>query len=177
MRPDSDRYRTPFRLRDGREVLVRPLRPEDEPLIVAFHAGHSENTLRMRFFGLVKILTHESLIRLCHLDYDREMALAAVRRDAERRPHFLGVSRYHLDPVTQSAEYAVVVSDAAQGKGLGRHLMGRLIQVARERGIRRLFGPVLAENAAMLRLARELGFRERPTADPTVVMTELDLAG
>jgi acetyltransferase len=175
--PYPNQLITTWRMADGSEITVRPIRPEDEPLVLELFATFSERTIRLRYFSQVKRLTHESLIRLCHLDYDREMALAAVRRDAERRPHFLGVSRYHLDPVTQSAEYAVVVSDAAQGKGLGRHLMGRLIQVARERGIRRLFGPVLAENAAMLRLARELGFRERPTADPTVVMTELDLAG
>jgi acetyltransferase len=173
MRPDSDRYRTPFRLRDGREVLVRPLRPEDEPLIVAFHAGHSENTLRMRFFGLVKILTHESLIRLCHLDDARALALVAEHRGASG-PQLWGVSRYHLDPQTGVAEFALVVGDAWQGQGLGRHLLECLLAAARQRGVRRLEGQILSENRPMLSLVTKLGFRP-VSSEEGVVVVGLDL--
>ena len=82
--PYPNQYTAPFRLRDGREVTIRPIRPEDEPLIIALHAGHSEHTIRMRFFSLVKTLSRDSLIRLCHLDYDREMALVAVLHGGRR---------------------------------------------------------------------------------------------
>ena len=95
--PYPNQYTAPFRLRDGSEVTVRAIGPEDEPLIVDLHADHSEHTIRMRFFSLVKTLSRDSLIRLCHLDYDREMALVAVRRD-DGGSHMLGVSRYYLEP-------------------------------------------------------------------------------
>ena len=78
--PYPNQYIAPFTLSDGTEVTIRPIRPEDEPLIIDLHGRHSEHTIRMRFFSLVKTLSRDSLIRLCHLDYDREMALAAVQR-------------------------------------------------------------------------------------------------
>src|SRR5262249_24228230 len=124
--PYPNQYAAPWRLDDGTYVVVRPIRPEDEPLIVALHAGHSERTIRMRFFSMVKSLSRDSLIRLCHLDYDRELALAAEYHDADGKPHFAGVSRYYLHPETAAAEFAVVVQDPWQGRGLGWHLMQRL---------------------------------------------------
>jgi acetyltransferase len=173
--PYPNQYTTSFRLRDGREVTIRPIRPEDEPLILALHASHSEHTLRMRFFGLVKTLSRDSLIRLCHLDYDREMALTAVlSENGELR--LLGVARYYLHPETGSAEFAVVVSDAYQRQGLGRHLMQRLIDIARERGVQRLAGQVLIENTPMLHLMRSLGFSPPIPVEDHIVRVELKLA-
>jgi acetyltransferase len=172
--PYPNQYTAPFRLADGSEVMVRVIRPEDEPLIIEHHALLSEQSIRRRFFGMVKELSRDRLIRLCHLDYNREMALVAVREDA-RGPHILGVSRYYLDPETGSAEFAVVVSDPNQGRGLGYHLMERLITVARDRGVKRLTGLVLSENSPMLDLLRHLGFRPEPTNDPTAVEAALDL--
>ncbi len=172
--PYPNQYMAPFRLRDGTEVVVRAIGPEDEALIIALHAGHSEHTIRMRFFSMVKTLTRDSLIRLCHLDYDREMALVAVRRD-EGGPHMLGVSRYYLNPETGEAEFALVVGDAHQRQGLGRHLLGRLIEVARERGVKRLTGLVLRENGPMLALTHSLGFGPPEAVDDGVVRVGLDL--
>src|SRR5262249_59679998 len=100
---------------------------------------HSEHTIRMRFFSLVKTLSRESLIRLCHLDYEREMALVAVHQEGGTA-RVLGVSRFYLHPETGVAEFALVVGDTHQGKGLGRHLEQRLIVIARERGLQRLGG-------------------------------------
>ncbi len=176
IRPYPNQYIGPFRLRDGREAIIRPIRPEDEPLILALHASLSEQTIRMRFFSMVKTLSRESLIRLCHLDYDREMALAAVMRE-DSEPRLLGVSRYYLQPQTGTAEFALVVSDAYHGQGLGHHLMQRLIDIARERGVGRLVGQVLAENVPMLRLMRSLGFSPPVIAEDNVVRVELDLQG
>ncbi len=168
-------YIASFCLRDGREVVVRPIRPEDEPLIVALHAEHSPRTIRMRFFGMVKTLSHDSLIRLCHLHYDREMALAAVLGEGDTA-RMLGVSRYYLNPETGTAEFALVVSDAYQRQGLGRHLMQRLIAIARERGVKRLAGQVLAENRSMLGLLRSLGFSPSAPVEDQVIPMELVLA-
>jgi acetyltransferase len=124
---------------------------------------------------MIKRLTHESLIRLCHLDYDREMALVGVQH-ANGEPAILGVSRYYLDPETGAAEFAVAVGDPWQGQGLGNYLMRRLIDVARQNGVRRLVGQVLQENAGMLRLVKGLGFSVCLGVDPTVVESVLDLS-
>jgi len=173
--PYPNQYIAPFRLRDGREVMIRPIRPEDEPLILALHASHSEHTLRMRFFGLVKTLSRDNLIRLCHLDYDREMALTAVLTQ-EGEARLLGVARYYLHPESGVAEFAVVVNDAYQRQGLGRHLMQRLIDIAQEHGVRRLVGQVLIENTPMLCLLHSLGFAPPVPIDNQVVRMELNLA-
>jgi acetyltransferase len=156
-------------------VTVRAIRPEDEPLIIALHGRHSAHTIRMRFFGLVRTLSREGLTCLCHLDYDREMALVAERREGDE-VRLLGVSRYSLDPETGVAEFALVVEDAFQGKGLGRHLLERLIAIARERGVRWLVGLVLAENGPMLGLMRSLGFGAPSPVGYGVVRVEMALA-
>ena len=129
----------------------------------------------MRFFGMVKTLSRESLVRLCHLDYGREMALAAVKQE-EGGARILGVSRYRLDPATGEAEFALVVEDAYQGKGLGRHLLGRIVEIARERGVKKLAGVVLAENTPMLALTRSLGFGPPRPVEEGVVRVEMTLA-
>ncbi len=163
------------RLRDGTEVLVRPVRPDDEALIVELHDGHSEQTIRMRFFGMVRRLSRDNLIRLLQLDAERDLALAALHPGSDGRPRMIGVARYHLDPATGDAEFAVVVTDAWQGKGVGSHLMRRLIDAARRHGARRLVGDVLRENVAMLQLMSALGFSVFATDDPTVVRAVLEL--
>jgi acetyltransferase len=173
--PFPNQYTKSLTLTDGTEVLIRAIRPEDEPLIVELHDSLSDETIRLRFHSMVRHLSHDSLIRLCHLDYDREMALVAVHRQ-DGRPHFAGVSRYYLDPETGIAEYAIVVSDAWQGRGLGWHLLKKLIDVARERGVRRLVGSVLRDNRMMLQMAEEMGFRVESTVDHSVVEVVLDLA-
>ena len=174
IRPYPSQLVEPLTLKDGGKLLVRPIRPEDEPLIVEFHAGHSEHTLRMRFFGLVRTLSRDSLIRLCHLDYDRELALIAVHEDDQ--PHIAGVSRYYLRPETGDAEFALVVGDAWQRRGLGTHLLRRLIAIARNRGVTRLVGQILKENAPMLKLVSRLGFQIEPTKDASVTRAVLELA-
>jgi acetyltransferase len=175
IRPYPNQYTAPFRLADGTVVLVRAVRPEDEPLIIEFHASHSARTIRLRFFGMVKALSRNSLNHLCHLDYDRAMGLVAEHRDADGRPYLCGVSRYYLDTETRTAEFAVVVGDAWQGRGLGSHLMRRLIAVAREHGVRRLVGEVLRDNEGMIRLVEGLGFTLEPTEDSAVLKATLPL--
>ncbi len=173
--PYPNQYTAPHQLPDGTELLVRVIRPEDESLIVEFHAGHSDETLRMRYFGIVRTLSRDRLIRLCHLDYDREMALVALRRDVQKHPHIAGVSRYYLDPETGAAEFALIVGDTWHRKGLGSHLMQRLIAIAKERGIGRLTGEILHENTQMLALVKKLGFAIHETKDQSVMKAVLEL--
>lgn len=175
--PYPNQYTQEWQARNGETVVIRAIRPEDEPLLVAHHKTLSEKTIRRRFFSMVKLLSRESLVRLCHLDYAREMALVAERRNEAGRPELIGVARYYMNPQTRSAEFAVVVTDAWQGQGVGQHLMERLIAVARERGVRRLTGLVLRENAPMLKLARELGFREGKSDEADAAQVTLDLEG
>lgn len=172
--PFPNQLTAPYTLRDGTTVTVRAILPEDEPLIIDLHARHSERTIRMRFFSLVKTLSRDSLVRLCHLDYDREMALVAVQEQADG-PRILGVSRYYLRPETGSAEFALVVGDSHQRQGLGRHLLSRLIEVAKQRGVKRLVGQVLRENTPMLALTASLGFGAPVTVDNEVVKVEMGL--
>jgi acetyltransferase len=174
--PYPNQLTTTWKTSDGTAVTIRVIRPEDEPLLSQLFDSFSERTIRLRFFSMLKRLTHDNLVRLCHLDYDREMALAAVRH-FEQGPRFLGVSRYYLHMESGAAEYAIAVADMYQGLGLGRHLMQRLIAVAKQRGVRRLIGPVLRENTGMLNLAKDLGFQIRDTATPEVVETVLELPG
>ncbi|HZZ80562.1 MAG TPA: bifunctional acetate--CoA ligase family protein/GNAT family N-acetyltransferase [Gemmataceae bacterium] len=173
--PYPNQYTTAWQFKDGAPIIVRAIRAEDEPLIQGLHATLSEQSIRMRFFSMVKTLSRDSLIRLCHLDYAREMALVAERKNAEGKPELIGVSRYYMNPQTGVAEFAVTVSDSVQSQGLGQHLMERLIAVARERGVKHLLGNVLRDNRPMLGLAKELGFREKSSSDPGVMQVILDL--
>jgi acetyltransferase len=173
--PYPNQYVTTWKLRDGTPVTVRPIAPEDEPLIIEHHGTLSEQSIRMRYFSMVKTLSRDSLIRLCHLDYAREMALVAEQRHLPNKPRLLGVSRYYMDPESREAEFAVIVNDHAQGQGLGQHLMERLIDVARQRGVKQLVGSVLRDNAKMLALSKEIGFTVDPGPSGDIVTVRLTL--
>lgn len=140
-------------LRDGTLIAVRPIRPDDEPLLHDLAAHMTQEDLRLRFFAPVHGLSHALAVRLTHLDYDREMALVASEGAAA-----LGVARYFATPDRHSAEYAVAVRSDWKGRGVGYLLMERLIEVARHHGIGELTGEVLHENEPMLEMCRELGF-------------------
>ena len=141
------------RLRDGTEVHLRPLKPEDEPLLRDLAAHMTPEDLRLRFFAAVRGLSHAVAARLSHIDYDLAMALLA-----EKEGVALGVARFHAEPGRREAEYAIAVRSDWKGHGLGYLLMTRLIEVAREWRIDELFGEVLPENRRMLAMCRELGF-------------------
>jgi acetyltransferase len=161
--PYPTKYVTPWRLKDGTEVILRPIRPEDEPIESEFIKGLSTETSRFRFFQIIKDLPHESLVRFCNIDYDREMAFIAEAHEGDRRIE-IGVSRLILEANKKRGEFAVVVADKYQGSGLGVKLVDLLIGVAKEKGVESIFGIILSENLKMMRLAEKLGFtikRER----------------
>lgn len=152
-------------LRDGTAVVLRPLRPEDEPLLHDLAAHMSQEDLRLRFFTPVRGLTRAVAARLSQLDYDREMALVA-----EHRGMALGVAHYFADPDNRHAEYAIEVRTDWHGRGVGYLLMTRLIEIAQQRGIGELVGEVLRENQPMLQMCRELGFSlASDPGDPALV--------
>ena len=138
---------------DGRPIALRPLRPEDEPLLQDLFAHMSREDVRLRFLVPMRELSHALAVRLSHLDYGREMALMAQHDGMT-----LGVARYSADPDRLSAEFAVAVRSDWHGRGVGYLLMARLIEVAQQFGIGELVGLVLHENKPMLDMCRELGF-------------------
>lgn len=151
-------YVIPWRLNDGTEVLLRPIRPEDEPLEREMLSTLSEETLRGRFFQVLKHITHEMLIRFCNIDYDREMAIVAELREGEKR-RIIGIGRLIIEPDGKRSEFAVVVHDDFQGKGLGYKLVDMLIGVAQDKGLGEVAGTVLTDNMNMLRVCETLGFK------------------
>jgi acetyltransferase len=160
-------------LRDGTSIALRPVRPEDEPLLQDLVAHMSLEDVRMRFFAPIHELSHPLAARLSHLDYDREMALIAQHDGVT-----LGVARYFADPDRQRAEYAIAVRSDWKGRGLGYLLMTRLIEVARAAGIAELVGEVLRENRPMLDMCREFGFvAETHPSDATVMTVRKTLSG
>jgi acetyltransferase len=154
--PYPTRYITSWKLPDGVEVLLRPIRPEDEPLEQEMADSMSHESIRTRLFSPLK-LDHEWLIHFCNVDYDRHMAIVAEITENGKRK-IIGVGRLVMEPDFQSGELALVVHDRYQRNGLGYKLLGMLIGIGREKGLEQVVGDVLAENGKMLKLARKLGF-------------------
>jgi acetyltransferase len=149
---------------DGPAVTLRPIRPEDAEIEQAFVRALSPSSRYFRFMDTLRELTPAMLVRFTQIDYDREMAFVATVRDrgAERE---IGVCRYVTNPDGDSCEFALVVSDEWQRRGLGRRMMAQLIEVARARGLREMIGHVLADNRPMLALCEDLGFKSAPSSD------------
>jgi acetyltransferase len=173
IRPYPLRYSGMFTTKAGEDLAIRPIRPEDEPALVRFHQTLSERTVYFRYLQMIHLnqrTAHERLTRMCFIDYDREMALVATR-DSE----IIAVGRMHKLHSSNEAEFAVVVSDAWQGKGLGSELLRRLLDIAREEGVERIVADIHTENMTMQRMCRSLGFRiTSEMGDPTV-HAELEL--
>ena len=181
IRPYPMQYVQQWKMNDGTPVTIRPIRPEDEPLLVQFHQTLSEDSVRLRYFHTMKLdarTTHERLTRVCFNDYDRELALVAERCDpASKQPEILAVARLSKTPgdADNDAEFALLVSDRWQRRGLGTQLLSQLVQVARDEKITRLSAQILPENHEMQRLSRKLGFDVREDLEDQVCRAELVL--
>lgn len=178
IRPYPTEYVSPWRMKNGEEVMIRPIRAEDEPLIAAFHETLSERTVYFRYLSALKLSTriaHERLMRNCFIDYARQMVLVV-----EREGSIIAVGRLHKDISSfargkREGEFALVVSDSFQGQGIGVELLRRLIHVARREGFDFIFGDISAENRTMQAICRKMGFTiKRDFSDPTV-SARLDL--
>jgi acetyltransferase len=160
---------------DGTRVTVRPIRPEDAEIESDFVASLSPQAKYLRFMGSLNALTPAMLARFTQVDYDREMALIGVVEENGRELQ-IAVARYVMNPDGASCEFAIVVSEAWQGRGLARHLMLQLVSIARDRGLKTMAGQVLAANTRMLKLAESLGFvSEREAGDASVRYVRLAL--
>lgn len=160
----------------GAPITVRPLRADDFEIEEHFIRGLSVETRTRRLLGGARAITPEYVARLTQVDYPRELALAATVMLSERET-LIGVARYTLEDGGESCEFALVVADAWQGRGVGRYLLERLIEAARAHGIRRMAGYAQSTNAPMIGLARKLGFRAaRVPGDATVTAVALELA-
>ena len=155
--PYPTKYITHWQLSEGTEVLLRPIRPEDEPAEHEMLSSLSEETLRTRFFSTIKDISHEWLILFCNIDYDRHMAIVAEMQENGKKK-MIGVARLIMNPDLTSGELAVLVHDRFQGKGLGHKLVEVLIGIAREKGLENIRAEVLTDNKRMLTVLRRLGF-------------------
>jgi acetyltransferase len=179
IRPYPTRYVVPWKLRDGTSVTIRPIRPEDEPLMVKFHQTLSDRSVYLRYFTPLKLdqrVAHERLSRICFVDYDREMVLVVERHDPKtHQTEILGVGRLSKVHGANESEFALTVSDHWQGHGIGTQLLKLLVQVGRDEKIERITASMLADNREMQQVARKVGFRLEPIPGSAEYRAELEL--
>jgi acetyltransferase len=176
IRPYPSALEEKVELADGRSLLLRPIMPEDEPALQATFAKLTPDEVRLRFFVPMKTFSHMMAARFTQIDYDREMVLVLTEPGVPGHTEIFAVVQISADPDNERAEYAILVRGDVTGMGLGVFLMRRIIDYARERGIRRIFGDVLPDNVTMLKLCRVLGFTESSPADePGIVRVSLRL--
>ncbi len=156
-------------LADGTNILIRPIRPEDAEMEQEFVRNLSKESRYMRFMQSLRELTPDMLVRFTQIDYDREVAFLALVRE-EGVEVEIGVCRYALNPDRHSCEFALVIADAWQNRGLGGLLMQILIDVARNKNLSSIIGEVLAENTGMLRLMQRLGFERRKSEQDSAIV-------
>jgi acetyltransferase len=174
IRPYPKEWERHTKLRDGTKILVRPVRPEDEPLYGPFFAAVTPEDLRLRFFAPVKEFGHTFIARFTQIDYARAMAFIATEESSGK---MLGVVRVHADANYERGEFAILIRSDLKGRGLGYLLMQLIIEYARSEGLTAIEGQVLSENAAMLTMCRELGFEVRPDLqDPEASIVKLALS-
>ena len=177
IRPYPAQYVSQSKMKNGSPVTIRPIRPEDEPLLVEYHSGLSDRSVYMRYFGSLSLRTrvsHERLVRICFGDYDREIALVAEVQESDGRA-IAGVGRLSRIHGTGEAEVAILVSDKYQNHGLGSELLRRLIQVARQEGITSLSAQMMPDNNPMQGITKTLGFKVRMQPGFASVRATMDL--
>jgi acetyltransferase len=165
--PYPRKYETMWRLRDGRTVLLRPIKPEDEPLWLEMFQNFSEESIRYRFFQIIKDTPHETRVRYCNIDYDREIAIVPELTEEGRR-RILGVARVSIDPDGKSGEIAFIVADPWQGLGLGTKLVDYAIEISKNMKVETLYAIMLPDNYRAINMMRKMGFAITYMDDGTV---------
>lgn len=180
IQPYPAQYVSSWRMKDGTQVLLRPIRPEDEPAMVKFHETLSGRSVYLRYFHMENLssrVAHERLIRKCFIDYDREIALVAeLMKPANGEHEIIAVGRLTRSRGTRDAEVGVLVTDHYQHGGLGAELLARLIEVARKDKLDRVVATILLENTAMRKLVSRQGFQVQGSAEMGVVQAVLSLS-
>lgn len=163
IRPYPSQYVARCRLRDNTLAVLRPIRPEDEPLMIEFHKTLSEQSVRFRYFSLLKLETriaHERLTRICFNDYDCEIALVIDYKNPQTARHeILGVGRLSKLHGLDEAEWAIIISDQWQGHGLGTKLLRLLVEIGRKEKLSRIFAHILPDNSVMQHVSKKVGFK------------------
>lgn len=179
IRPYPTRYVTRWKLHDGTPVTTRPIRPEDEPLMVRFHQTLSDRSVYLRYFTPLKLdqrIAHERLSSVCFIDYDREMVLIVERSEpVNGRCEILGVGRLSQVHGTRDAKFALTVSDQWQRHGIGTQLLKHLVQIGRDEKLERITATILGDNHEMQGVARKVGFQVEHQPGGTEYRAELML--
>jgi acetyltransferase len=177
IRPYPRQYLSPWTLRDGTAVLIRPIRPEDEPLMVAFYETVSGQSVYSPYFSTLQLTpssAHERLTRICFLDYDREMALVVERGEpASDRNVILAIARLSKVRGANEAEFSLLVDQRCQRLGLGSELLRRLLEVGRDERLERITAEIDAKNLAMQHICRSLGFQFQSVPERGIVRAEI----
>jgi acetyltransferase len=165
IRPYPTQYVREWRLADGNSFVIRPIRPEDEPLTIDFHKSLSEKTVHLRYLGFLEgeaLITHDRLVQICFCDYNREITLIAegIQHGRDQR-EIMAVARLIKAYGANEAEFAIVIADDMQGKGLGTKLLRYLLEIGSKEGLERIVGYILLENYVMQRVCRKQGFELR----------------
>ncbi len=155
---DLSTYRENWTSRDGRTVILRSITSEDKQIEKELIDGLSPQSSRYRFFHVIKEATEEMVNQFCDIDYKNEIAIIAEYNSNDKRRN-VGVVRLFIDPSLQTGEFAILVADNFQDSGLGTKFMETLIDIGREKGLKSIYGIVLADNNKMLTLVKEFGFR------------------
>ncbi len=167
--PYPSKYVSDWTLKDGTPVVLRPIKPEDEERFYTFFKSLSEETMRFRFFEIIKEMSHETLTRYCNLDYDREIAIVAELKQSSRQ--IIGAVRLIIEPDRKSGEFAVLVGDQWHSQGLGSKLLDVLISIAKDMHLQKIYGLVLANNYKMMGLCSAKGFKTEPFDEDTLKVT------
>ena len=179
IQPDSPQHVGSWTMRDATQVIIRPVRPDDEPLMVKFHARLSDRTVYMRYFiplSLARRTAHERLMRICDCDPKHEIVLVAEYQDQQTRERcILGVGRLNKLESEGEAEIAVLISDEHQRQGLGTELLRRLIGVARDLRLTRIVAEMLRDNLSIQTIFKRLNFRLQLLDDPSSIRAVLEL--
>jgi acetyltransferase len=170
--PYPRKYITQWKLKDGTSVVLRPIKPEDENLVYTLFQSLSEESMRFRFFQLIRDVSHKNLTRYCNIDYDREIAIVAEKKEDEGK--IIGISRLILEPDRERGEFAVVVGDQWQGLGLGSKLVDYIIDIGKDMGLKTIGGDILSRNLKMIHLCTKKGFKMK-TADEETTKATLKL--
>jgi acetyltransferase len=168
--PYPKKYETYWKLKDGRTVLLRPIKPEDEPMWLEMFQNFSEESIRYRFFQIIKDTPHEVRVRYCNIDYDREMAIVAeLTEDGRRR--ILGVVRVSAEPDGKAGEIAFIIADPWQGLGLGTKMVDCTLETCKDMGLETVYAIMLPDNARAINLMKKMGFTVKYLDDNTARAT------
>jgi len=168
--PYPKKYELLWTLRNGQTVLLRPIKPEDEPMWLEMFQNFSEESIRYRFFQILKDTPHETRVRYCNIDYDREIAIVPeLTEDGRRR--ILGVTRVGIEPDGKKGEIAFIVADPWQGLGLGTKMVDYVLEICKDMKIETVYAIILPDNYRAINLMKKMGFTTAYAGDGTVRAT------